>query len=501
MNHRNSEKTRKKSEGRQRPSTDWKPRRSRRPGESQRSSSNRNEKGQRSRPPRHQGNQNDRPRPSAPKKPRIFDAVRYADTPEPKGAFTLLNEPLRQSLKVQGYIDPTPVQEQAIPVILKGRDVLGSAQTGTGKTAAFVLPLLDRICECARGGRRPEPNKPKALILAPTRELADQIGKSIDAYGQFLGIPYTVVYGGVGQFPQVRALQDGVEILVATPGRLMDLMEQGHIDLSSVETFILDEVDRMLDMGFIPDIRKILEDVPQERQTLFFSATLSRKVMEVADRMVDDPVKIVIEPDKPAVERIQQRVYFVDEKNKKDLLEAVLVDSGTGKIIIFTQMKHAANDLSERLEKRGVRATAIHGNKSQAARTKSLDGFKRGRFQVLVATDVAARGLDVDDVTHVINYDMPMDAETYVHRIGRTGRAGSDGDAISFCSASDRALLHSVERHLKKAVEVMMDHEYHCEKASQSRMPAPKPGGGRRSGGNRRGGGNRNFRGRRGRRG
>ncbi len=441
----------------------------------------------------------------------VFDPAAYADSPQPEGAFTHLMDEIRNSITVEGYVTPTPIQEQAIPHILQGRDVLGCAQTGTGKTAAFVLPLLDIIINGSHRERelgvpvpyqRPEANRPKALVLAPTRELADQIGQSIKNYARFTKVSHAVVFGGVSQWSQVRELEAGVDILVATPGRLLDLINQRHIDLSAVEYFILDEVDRMLDMGFIPDIQKILLDIPPDRQTLFFSATLSRKVMEVASTMVRDAVEIAIEPEKLSVDRVKQVVYFVDEKNKNQLLTQILTENANGKAIIFTQMKHAANKLAEHLEKSGVRATAIHGNKSQAARTKALQGFKQGKFQILVATDVAARGLDVDDVTHVINYDMPSDAETYVHRIGRTARAGAAGDALSFCSAPERALLHGVERHLKQPVRVELDHEFHCEKASQSRQAAPKfgrqnRGGGRRNEGRGRrseGGGSRNRR-------
>ncbi len=400
---------------------------------------------------------------------------------------------MRQAITVQGYVNPTPIQDQAIPEILAGRDVMGTAQTGTGKTAAFVLPLLDRLTQAgtANPSRDRKASGIQALILAPTRELADQINQSIESYSQFLQVSHTVVYGGVSQYHQVRALSRGVDILVATPGRLLDLMEQGHIDLSQIKFFILDEVDRMLDMGFAPDIKKVLQSVPAQRQTLFFSATLSHKILEIANTMVNDPVRITIEPEKPAVDRIRQSVYFVSSKNKANLLSDVLKNAGGGKAIIFTQMKFAANRLAENLEQAGIRATAIHGNKSQAARTRALTSFKQGKFQVLVATDVAARGIDVDDVTHVVNYDMPVEPETYVHRIGRTARAGADGDAISFCSAEERALLRYVERHLKKSVPVVRDHDYHCEKASKSQMAAPKYGGGGNRGRSNGKGGNR----------
>ena len=425
-----------------------------------------------------------------PKRVECFDESRFGGQPSPEGAFRQLLAPLRNALKVQGYRTPTPVQEDSIPAILAGRDLLGSAQTGTGKTAAFVLPVLDLLkagpLDARRAGREPRPTqpapgRPRALILAPTRELADQIGRSIADYSRFLTVSHAVVFGGVSQRHQVAALRHGVDILVATPGRLLDLMGQGHVELSGVEFFILDEVDRMLDMGFLPDIKRVLEDVPARRQTLFFSATLAGRVRELAATLVRDPVVVEIEPDTRTVERINQQVYFVDASDKPELLESLLSVEPSGKVILFTQMKHAASKLAEKLTRRGVSAVAIHGNKTQSARTRALSDFKAGHFQVLVATDVAARGLDVDDITHVINYDLPMEAEVYVHRIGRTARAGADGTAISLCSAEDRALLHQVERHLRAAVPVVDDHAFHCERARNSRLPAPRPGGGRAS--------------------
>ncbi|MDB4458993.1 DEAD/DEAH box helicase [bacterium] len=407
-------------------------------------------------------------------------------TPNPEGAFNSLKPDLLKAIRNKGYHTPSPIQEQAIPLILEGRDLIGSAQTGTGKTAAFTLPLLQQLME---NPMRPKRGTPRALILAPTRELAAQICDSIEDYGKYTKMNHTVVYGGVSQFHQVKALNRGVDILVATPGRLLDLMNQGYIHIEEVEHFILDEVDRMLDMGFIPDIERIMKALPPKRQTLFFSATLSRKIEELAYRMVNNPARITIEPDKPAVDRIRQTVFFVDKNNKEALLTDLLRNNSIKKAIIFTQMKHSANTVAEKLAKRGVNATAIHGNKSQAARTRALDGFKRGRFEVLVATDVAARGLDVDDITHVINYDLPMDAETYVHRIGRTARAGAEGDAISFCSADERAYLRDVERLLGNPVPYELDHQFHCEASYRSQRSAPRrPGGG--GGGGRRGGRN-----------
>ena len=395
----------------------------------------------------------------------------------PKGAFGALIPEIQRAVAAEGYITPTPIQEQCIPHLLEGRDLLGSAQTGTGKTAAFALPLLQRL---SGNYRRPQKGTPRALILAPTRELAAQIGESIQTYGRFLSLRHTVIFGGVNQSRQVKALNRGVDILVATPGRLLDLMQQGFIHLNEVEVFILDEVDRMLDMGFIPDIKRVLSQIPAERQTLFFSATIAPKMVKLAHTMVRNPVRMTITPDKPAVERIAQKVVFVGKRNKDALLVSLLSDPQINKALIFTQMKHTANRVVKKLCATGIHGTAIHGNKSQAMRTKALDGFKRGRFQVLVATDVAARGLDVDDITHVINYDLPVEAETYVHRIGRTARAGANGDAISFCCAEDRGYLREIERLLGKPVPAEMEHAFHCDEAFQASQPASKSLGGSR---------------------
>lgn len=422
---------------------------------------------------------------------RRADAVLPSRSAHPpaRGAFAALVPELQRAVAELGYDTPTPIQEQAIPALLEGRDLIGSAQTGTGKTAAFTLPLLQRL---SRNGRRPRRGAPRALILAPTRELAAQIGESIRDYGRHLRVSHTVVFGGVSQHGQVKAMNRGVDVLVATPGRLLDLMGQGFIDLSEVEVFILDEVDRMLDMGFLPDIKRVIAQVPERRQTLFLSATLAPKMMALADSLVRNAVRVDIEPEAPAVERIEQRVLFMGQHSKPDALIALLRKPDTGRTIVFTQMKHVANRVVDALERAGIRGAAIHGNKSQAARTKALDGFRRGRFQVLVATDVAARGLDVDDITHVVNYDLPLEAETYVHRIGRTARAGAGGDAVSFCTVEDRAYLHDIERLLGQQVPADIDHAHHCEKARTSDAPAPKNFG-RGSGG---GGGGRNARGR-----
>jgi ATP-dependent RNA helicase RhlE len=403
---------------------------------------------------------------------------------------------IQRALANEGYETPTPIQEQCIQQLLDGRDLLGSAQTGTGKTAAFTLPLLQRLNE---DSFRPKKGQPRALILAPTRELAAQIGESIQAYSRFLKQTHTVIFGGVSQFRQTNALNRGVDILVATPGRLIDLMEQGYIRLNEVEVFILDEVDRMLDMGFIPAIRKVLAKLPSKRQTMFFSATMPNSMKDLAESMLRNPARVTITPDKPAVECIVQKVMFVGKGNKDALLASLLKSGEIGKAIVFTQMKHVANRVVEKLDKAGIYGAAIHGNKSQGARTRALDGFKRGSFQVLVATDVAARGIDIDNITHVINYDLPVEAETYVHRIGRTARAGCEGDAISFCSSEERAQLRDIERLLGKKVPTDLDHDFHCEESFKNDNPvAQKNSGGRRGGGQQRsrfggsGGGGRN---------
>lgn len=388
-----------------------------------------------------------------------------------QGVFCQLLPELQRAVAAAGYLTPTPIQVESIPHLLEGRDLIGTAQTGTGKTAAFALPLLQRL---SASQNKAQKGTPRALILAPTRELAAQIGESFDIFGRHLRISHTTIFGGVKQFHQVKALDRGVDILVATPGRLLDLMQQGCIHLNKVEMFVLDEVDNMLDMGFLPDIKRVLAQIPSKRQTLFFSATMAPNMAQLARTMVRNPVQVAIAPEQPAVERIVQKVLFVGNQDKNDLLVTLLGDPKINKAIVFTQMKHVANRVVEELQTAGINGAAIHGNKSQGARTKALDGFKRGQFRVLVATDVAARGLDVDDITHVINYDLPMEAETYIHRIGRTARAGADGDAISFCSAEDRSYLRDIERLLGAPVNADTEHAYHSEDARKSTAPAPK---------------------------
>jgi len=360
-------------------------------------------------------------------------------------------QPILRAVASEGYTLPTPIQLQAIPHVVAGRDLLGCAQTGTGKTAAFALPVLHRLSTAKREGRR----RIRVLVLSPTRELAAQIGESFRAYGRHTGLRHTVVYGGVGQQPQVRALQGGVEILVATPGRLCDLMDQGYIDLSAIEIFVLDEADRMLDMGFLPDLRRVMAKLPATRQTLFFSATMPKEIERLADAILRDPVRVRIAPVKATTELISQSVYLVSKDEKPQLLQHYLTNEGITRAIVFTRTKHGADRVTRRLNRAGVRAEAMHGDKSQAARQRTLANFKSNRTNVLVATDVAARGIDVDNVSHVLNYDLPQEPETYLHRIGRTGRAGANGIAVSFCEHGERGQLRAIERLIRKQLEVI----------------------------------------------
>ncbi len=405
----------------------------------------------------------------------------------PQGVFATLLPALQRAVAEEGYTVPTPIQEQAIPHLLAGRDLLGCAQTGTGKTAAFTLPLLQFLAQHRKPVQR---NRPRVLILAPTRELAAQIGDSLRTYGRHVPASHTVIFGGVGQQPQVQAMSRGVDVVIATPGRLLDLMGQGHVRLDAVEVFILDEADRMLDMGFIHDIRRIIPKLPPRRQSLFFSATLAPDVVELARTLVDDPVHITIAPEQPTVERIVQRVQFMDKRHKPEALIALLRDPKMDKVLIFTRMKHGANRVAEKLAEAGIPALAIHGNKSQNARTQALADFKTGRVRALVATDIAARGIDVDGITHVVNYELPLEPETYVHRIGRTARAGADGDAVSFCCDEERDILRGIERLLRKALPVDTGHAYHAAAAQHATGVAARlPPRGQQSGGPRRTGG------------
>ncbi len=354
-----------------------------------------------------------------------------------------LTAELRRSVAAAGYDKPTPIQAQAIPAILAGDDVLGSAQTGTGKTAAFALPLLQRL----HAGRPPRGGRPvRVLIVTPTRELAAQVGESVAVYGRHLPLRVAVVFGGVKINPQIQLLRRGVDILVATPGRLLDHVRQRTVDLAAVEILVLDEADRMLDMGFINDIRKILARLPEQRQNLLFSATFSPEITRLAARLLDSPTRIEVERRSLAAEQVAQVVHRVDKKRKRELLSYLIGSGRWPQVLVFTRTKHGANNLSRQLEKDGIRATAIHGNKSQGARTRALADFKAGRVQVLVATDIAARGLDIDQLSHVVNYELPNVSEDYVHRIGRTGRAGHAGQAVSLVCVDELKLLGDIER-------------------------------------------------------
>jgi ATP-dependent RNA helicase RhlE len=344
-----------------------------------------------------------------------------------------LIDPLLDALEAEGYNTPTPIQAQAIPALFEGRDMLGIAQTGTGKTAAFSLPVLQLLWQ----GRQKGPRRIRALVVSPTRELAAQIGTRFTAYSRDLDLTNTVIFGGVGQNPQVKLLKKGIDILVATPGRLLDLADQGYIDLSHVEFLVLDEADRMLDMGFIRDIRKIVQMVPKKRQTLLFSATMPNSIATLAGSMLNNPVRVEVVPESTPVERIDQSIMLVPRADKRRLLTHLLETRDVARGIVFTRTKHGANRVVKHLDESGVKSAAIHGNKSQGARTRAMDGFRNGSLQVLVATDVAARGIDVDGITHVFNFDLPHPAEVYVHRIGRTARAGAAGVAISFCDETE----------------------------------------------------------------
>ncbi len=350
-----------------------------------------------------------------------------------------------------GYTSPTPIQAQAIPHVLAGRDLLGSAQTGTGKTAAFALPLLDRL---AAAGKQARPGRPRALVLTPTRELAIQVDQSFRDYGVGLSLSTACIFGGVGQAPQVAALERGVDILTATPGRLLDLCRQGLLHLDRVEAFVLDEADRMLDMGFLPDVRRVVERLPAERHNLFFSATMPPDIVELSNRILHDPAHVEVVPESTTAEGITQRVMFVDKPGKRALILQVAKDVRVERALVFTRTKHGANRVVKLLDQNGVKAAAIHGNKSQTARQRALEGFRSGDIRLLVATDIAARGIDVEGITHVINYDLPNVPESYVHRIGRTARAGASGLAVSFCDEEEVPYLRSIEALIGARVEV-----------------------------------------------
>lgn len=378
-----------------------------------------------------------------------------------------LIEPILKALDKSGYKTPSPIQAQTIPHLLHGRDVLGCAQTGTGKTAAFALPILQNIYQDRQNVKSKYATH---LILTPTRELAVQIYENFKVYGEFMKFRCTVAYGGVGIGAQIRALDQGVHVLVATPGRLLDLVEQKRLILSEVKTFVLDEADRMLDMGFIHDIRRIMKLLPSKRQNLLFSATMAPDIEKLASGILVDPVKVAVNPTSSTAEKIKQILMYVDKSQKKDLLKHTLKDPKFSKVIVFTRTKHGANRISEFLQKNKISSAAIHGDKSQNNRLRALEDFKTGRIQALIATDVAARGIDVDNISHVINYEIPNIAESYVHRIGRTARAGEAGIAISFCDAEEKAFIHDIEKLIKQKIPLDTTQPYHSVQVEKAAL-------------------------------
>ena len=403
-----------------------------------------------------------------------------------------LIEPIVRAVAAKGYTTPTPIQQQSIPPAMDGRDILGCAQTGSGKTGAFALPILNGLAQTHPGGPNQKGHKkrkgaqgrpPRSLILAPTRELASQILESFRTYGQFLSLRHAVVFGGVSQFSQVRKIKAGLDVLVATPGRLLDLCSQGVLDLSQIEILVLDEADHMLDMGFLPDMRRIIALLPKKRQTLFFSATMPPEIRGLADAILHDPVCLQTDPVASPVDTIDQRLYYVLKQNKPQILEFMIKRGGMDRVLVFARTKHGADKIAKRLEASGIKAAAIHGNKSQNARTRALDAFKAGTTRILIATDIAARGIDVANITHVVNFDMPHIAETYVHRIGRTARAGASGVALSFCDQTELKSLRAIERLIETKIPVADDcPEYSMDKppAFDKAATAPKSSGGGR---------------------
>lgn len=369
-----------------------------------------------------------------------------------------ISAPVLKALTAEGYEQPTPIQAQAIPLLLEGRDLLGCAQTGTGKTAAFSIPILEHLLATAPRGKKRRPVR--SLIVTPTRELALQISTSITAYSKFTPLRCTAIYGGVKQGNQTRILAQGVDILVATPGRLLDLIQQGFISLRNIEYFVLDEADQMLDMGFIHDIKRIIAQLPEERQSLFFSATMPPSIRQLARQILTDPARVTIRPDQPTADRVEQSVYYVRKNRKFKLLLHMLREEEMDSTLVFSRTKHGANRIARQLTKKGIKADSIHGDKSQNARQKALNNFKNGRLNVLVATDIAARGIDVAKLSHVINYDLPNVPETYVHRIGRTGRAGESGQARSFCAMDERPYLKDIQRLISQEIPLIEEHPF-----------------------------------------
>lgn len=374
-----------------------------------------------------------------------------------------LHSALLRAVKAEGFTEPTPIQEQAIPHVLNQRDVIGCAQTGTGKTAAFALPIIQNL------GIKSHTRHTRVLVLSPTRELAAQIGENFGSYARHTPLKHTVIFGGVGQHPQVKAIQRGVDILIATPGRLLDLMNQGIVRLDRIEIFVLDEADRMLDMGFIHDIKRVIKRLPKKRQTLLFSATMPQAIQDLSQTLLVNPVYIEVNPQSSTVEKIDQSIFLVERNNKRNLLKHLLQDPALERVLVFMRTKHRANNLAKQLSRGSMKAEAIHGNKSQTARTRALKNFRDGRTRVLVATDIAARGLDIDGVSHVINFDLPNIPESYVHRIGRTARAGADGIAYSFVDAEERKYLMDIEKVIEEKIPIVEEHPF------VSDVVAPEP--------------------------
>ena len=391
-----------------------------------------------------------------------------------------LIEPILKALKEEGYTNPTPIQAQSIPIVLRGTDLLGCAQTGTGKTAAFTLPIIQLLEENKSFSKN---KKIRGLIVTPTRELAIQIGESFRAYARHTDLKYAVIFGGVGQSPQVSAIRSGADVVIATPGRLLDLMNQRLLSIADVEYFVLDEADRMLDMGFIHDVKKLLAALPHKRQSLFFSATMPPEIVKLAGSILKNPASVSVTPVSSTVEIINQSVYFVDKGNKNDLLLDILQDTSIKTALVFTRTKHGADKVVKMLLKASIKAEAIHGNKSQNARQTALKNFKAQTTRVLVATDIAARGIDIDELEYVVNFELSNIAETYVHRIGRTGRAGAKGAAISFCDIEEKAYLKDIEKLIGKKIPVVEAHKYpmkvlHVEKAAKKPQGQSRNGGG-----------------------
>lgn len=380
-----------------------------------------------------------------------------------------LGAPLLKALQMQGYTQPTPIQQKAIPVILQQKDLLGCAQTGTGKTAAFALPMLQLLMQQKENNTT---SNIKALILTPTRELAIQIEESFTAYGAYCGLKHLAVYGGVSQFHQVRKLRQSVDILIATPGRLLDLVMQRHISLQHIQMFVLDEADRMLDMGFINDVRKIVAKLPAQRQTLFFSATMPAEIVRLSQNILHHPVKIEVTPVSSTAETVEQAVYFVEKEDKRSLLIHLLKNNDITSALVFTETKFGADKLCKALQRENIKVQAIHGNKSQPERQKALNSFKNKAIRVLIATDIASRGIDVESLSHVINFELPNVPETYVHRIGRTGRAGASGKAISFCGIEEKSLLRDIHKLIAQSIPVMQNHPYQMKDAGLSLPPS-----------------------------